>query len=100
MRKFLALTLLVILTSCSSSSTSTSTSATPHADDESFVTESEVVVPTADTSIGNKAKSCICVKIWMPVCGENNKTYGNSCEADCAGVKYTQGACKAKAKKK
>ena len=40
-----------------------------------------------------KAKSCICVKLWMPVCGENKKTYGNACEADCAGVKYTGGAC-------
>ncbi|AUO00194.1 hypothetical protein DOM21_09410 [Bacteriovorax stolpii] len=44
----------------------------------------------------NKAKECICTKLWMPVCGENNKTYGNACEADCAGVKYTEGACKDK----
>ena len=42
------------------------------------------------------AKNCVCVKMWMPVCGANDKTYGNSCEAECAGVKYTQGACEAK----
>ncbi len=39
------------------------------------------------------AKSCICPKLWMPVCGENQKTYGNTCEANCAGVKFTQGPC-------
>ena len=47
-------------------------------------------------ALKNKAKECICTRMWMPVCGENNKTYGNSCEADCAGVKYTEGACKDK----
>ncbi len=38
-------------------------------------------------------KNCICVKMYMPVCGNDKKTYGNACEADCQGVKYTQGAC-------
>lgn len=48
------------------------------------------------SSLQSKGRECICTKLWMPVCGENNKTYGNSCEADCAGVKYTEGACKDK----
>jgi hypothetical protein len=37
----------------------------------------------------------ICTQNYDPVCGCNNITYGNSCEANAAGVKsFTQGACK------
>ncbi|MEE2789087.1 MAG: hypothetical protein VX589_17255, partial [Myxococcota bacterium] len=36
---------------------------------------------------------CICPTVAMPVCGENNQTYGNGCLARCAGVAYTDGAC-------
>lgn len=38
-------------------------------------------------------KKCVCVQLWMPVCGENGKTYSNSCFANCAGVKFKQGSC-------
>jgi hypothetical protein len=38
-------------------------------------------------------EKCICVQLWLPVCGENGKTYSNACFAKCAGVKYTQGSC-------
>ena len=38
-------------------------------------------------------KNCICPQVWMPVCGENEKTYSNACFANCAGVKFTQGSC-------
>lgn len=50
-------------------------------------------IPHPQLKNAQKARSCICTKLWMPVCGQNKKTYGNACEADCAGQKYTGGAC-------
>lgn len=38
-------------------------------------------------------QKCVCVQLWMPVCGENEKTYSNACFAQCAGVKFKQGSC-------
>lgn len=102
MKNLFIASLFIILSSCAANSTSTPPSAENETESTTTTTSSsttvnneEVVSPTLKDRVNN----CTCVKMWMPVCGENKKTYGNSCEADCAGVKYTSGACKEKAKK-
>jgi hypothetical protein len=49
--------------------------------------------PPEPTKAKIDMKNCVCVQLWMPVCGENGKTYSNSCFTNCAGVKFVQGSC-------
>ena len=42
-----------------------------------------------------EVKPCFCMKIYRPVCGDNGRTYGNDCEANCDKVKsWSKGSCK------
>lgn len=37
---------------------------------------------------------CFCTMHYDPVCGCNNKTYGNACMASCSGItEYVEGEC-------
>ena len=48
----------------------------------------------------SEVKSCICNKIFMPVCA-GGVSYPNSCEAECYGhKKWTDGQCPEPKKKK
>ncbi len=39
-------------------------------------------------------KAIFCTQQYQPVCGCNNKTYGNSCEAEADGItNFTNGEC-------
>jgi len=44
--------------------------------------------------IENIKPDCVCTYQYDPVCGCNNKTYGNACAAACAGIEtYAKGEC-------
>jgi hypothetical protein len=50
--------------------------------------------------MGEKINDCVCTREYRPVCGCNDITFSNKCEAKCAGVKnFKEGSCSEKSNK-
>lgn len=90
---FLGLSLISLLPACSEQKVHNKNVLT----EASVPTKIETTQPTEskEPSKGSRVdmKNCVCVQLWMPVCGENGKTYSNACFAKCADVKFKQGSC-------
>ncbi len=48
----------------------------------------------AKKCVEKEPNDCVCTMQYDPVCGCNNKTYSNACDAECHGIMdYKPGPC-------